>query len=35
MVDRGITAWVIPDDRLSGLTPEIINYMPVPDRRFL
>jgi hypothetical protein len=35
MVDRGITAWVIPDDRLSGLTPEIINYMPIPERRFL
>ena len=29
-VDRGIPAWVIPDQKLEGLIPEIIPWMSVP-----
>jgi hypothetical protein len=29
-VDRGIPAWVIPGERLQGLTPQILNTMPIP-----
>jgi hypothetical protein len=29
-VDRGIPAWVIPSERLPGLTPNVMNYMPIP-----
>lgn len=30
VVDRGIPAWVLPDERLVGLRPEILNWMAVP-----
>ena len=30
LVDRGIPAWVIPDQRLEGLIPEVMNWMAVP-----
>uniref|UniRef100_UPI0014856212 hypothetical protein n=1 Tax=Chitinivorax sp. B TaxID=2502235 RepID=UPI0014856212 len=30
MVDRGIPAWVIPTERLQGLTPTILDSMPIP-----
>lgn len=33
-VDRGIPAWVIPNDRLHGIKPEIMNYSPLPPSRF-
>jgi RHS repeat-associated protein len=29
-VDRGIPAWVIPNSRLTGLTPQVLNAMPIP-----
>jgi hypothetical protein len=29
-VDRGIPAWVIPSERLPGLTPNVMNYMLIP-----
>ncbi|MDD5276204.1 MAG: RHS repeat-associated core domain-containing protein, partial [Methylovulum sp.] len=29
-VDRGIPAWVIPNERLPGLTPKMLNYMSIP-----
>jgi len=29
-VDRGIPAWVIPTDRLPGLTPRVLDSMPIP-----
>jgi RHS repeat-associated protein len=29
-VDRGIPAWVVPNARLQGLTPEVINWMAIP-----
>jgi hypothetical protein len=29
-VDRGIPAWVVPNEQLQGLTPEILNWMAVP-----
>ncbi len=29
-VDGGIPAWVIPDQKLEGLVPEIMNWMGVP-----
>ena len=28
-VDRGIPAWVIPNSRLPGLTPQVLDYMPI------
>ena len=30
LVDRGIPAFVIPNENLPGLTPSILNYMPIP-----
>ena len=30
MVDRGIPAWVIPNQSLPGLAPTILDYMPIP-----
>ncbi|WP_302329488.1 DUF637 domain-containing protein, partial [Pseudomonas triclosanedens] len=33
-VDRGIPAWVIPTDRLPGLVPQVMNYSPLPPRKF-
>ncbi|WP_323123602.1 RHS repeat-associated core domain-containing protein [Burkholderia alba] len=33
-VDRGIPAWVLPSERLQGLTPKIINYSPLPPNRY-
>jgi RHS repeat-associated protein len=29
-VDRGIPAWVIPNQRLQGLVPKILDQMPIP-----
>lgn len=29
-VDRGIPAWVIPNNRLPGLTPQVLPTMPIP-----
>lgn len=29
-VDRGIPAWVIPNDRLPGLIPKYLDSMPIP-----
>ncbi len=29
-VDRGIPAWVIPNNRLPGLTPKVLPTMPIP-----
>jgi RHS repeat-associated protein len=29
-VDRGIPAWVIPNNRLPGLTPQVLNSMAIP-----
>jgi RHS repeat-associated protein len=31
-VDRGITAWVIPNNRLPGMTPNVLNQSPIPRR---
>lgn len=31
-VDRGIPAWVVPEERLEGLVPEILNWMPIPKQ---
>lgn len=28
-VDRGIPAWVIPNERLQGLAPEVLDWMPI------
>ncbi|HRH78681.1 MAG TPA: hypothetical protein PK129_15145, partial [Cellvibrionaceae bacterium] len=33
-VDRGIPAWVIPNDRLPGLVPQILDHSPIPPVRF-
>jgi RHS repeat-associated protein len=30
IVDRGIPTWVIPNDRLPGLVPQVLNTMPIP-----
>lgn len=29
-VDGGIPAWVIPNERLQGLIPEILDYIQIP-----
>lgn len=31
-VDRGITAWVIPESRLAGLKPTILDWMAVAPK---
>jgi hypothetical protein len=31
-VDSGIPAWVIPNNRLPGLTPQVLDTMPIPRR---
>lgn len=31
-VDRGVPAWVIPNNRLPGLTPQVLDTMPIPSR---
>lgn len=33
-VDRGIPAWVIPNNRLPGLTPVVQPSMPIPPPKF-
>ena len=33
-VDRGIPAWVIPNNRLPGLTPVVEPTMPIPPAKF-
>lgn len=33
-VDRGIPAWVIPNNRLPGLMPLVEPTMPIPPRKF-
>lgn len=33
-VDRGIPAWVIPDNRLTGISPTIMNHSPLPPSKF-
>ncbi len=30
-VDNGIPAWVLPNKRLGGMTPQVMNSMPLPD----
>ncbi len=32
IVDRGISAWVIPDERLEKLVPTVLDYMPLTSR---
>jgi hypothetical protein len=32
-VDGGIPAWVIPDERLPGLVPRVLDTMPIPPPR--
>ena len=31
-VDRGIPAWVVPDSRLPGLVPRVLDRMPMPTK---
>lgn len=33
-VDGGISAWVIPSDRLQGLIPSIMDHMVLPPAGF-
>jgi hypothetical protein len=33
VVDRGIPAWVIPNERLPLLKPEILDTMPIPIKK--
>lgn len=30
-VDGGIPAWVVPNEYLNGLIPEVLDYMPIPQ----
>lgn len=33
-VDRGIPAWVIPNNRIIGISPAIMDHSPIPSSKF-